>query len=74
MAPPPGTRAMGAHAHGHEMSAKEMYLEHTAKRHPFHVLPHSPWPLIASMGTFVSCLGETALSVYVVAGGLYRVD
>ena len=45
-------------AHGHEMSAKEMYLTHTANRHPFHVLPHSPWPLLAGMGAFVTMLGE----------------
>ena len=36
--------------HGHALSAKETYLEHTAKRHPFHVLPHSPWPLLAAGG------------------------
>jgi hypothetical protein len=33
--------------------------EHTAKRHPFHVLPHSPWPLMAGWGSFVACLGAS---------------
>ncbi len=48
---------MGTAAHGHEMSAKETYMSHTANRHPFHVLPPSPWPLLAGWGAFVTCLG-----------------
>lgn len=58
VAPGPGQRAMGSAAHGHELTAKEMYIAHTASRHPFHVLPPSPWPIMASGGTMVTMLGE----------------
>ncbi|KAG2483102.1 hypothetical protein HYH03_017996 [Edaphochlamys debaryana] len=59
--PPRSTRAMGsgAHAAGPE-AARDHYIEHTAKRHPFHVLPPSPWPLLAGWGSYVSCLGMVA--------------
>ncbi|GLC46869.1 hypothetical protein PLESTB_000665600 [Pleodorina starrii] len=60
LAPAPGQRAMGSAAHGHEMSAKDFYMSHVANRHPFHVMPPSPWPVLAGYGTFVSCLGMTA--------------
>lgn len=53
----PGQRAMGGG--GHALSAKETYLTHTANRHPFHVLPHSPWPLLAAGGAFVTMLGKS---------------
>lgn len=51
---------MGSHAAGHQ-TAKEFYMEHIGKRHPFHVLPPSPWPMLAGWGTYVSCLGEQQL-------------
>lgn len=51
------TRSMG---HGHAMSAKEAYLDHIGSRHPYHVLPPSPWPILASGGVMVACLGMTA--------------
>ncbi|PNW84118.1 hypothetical protein CHLRE_04g221700v5 [Chlamydomonas reinhardtii] len=57
--PPRGTRTMGSHAAGHQ-TAKEFYMEHIGKRHPFHVLPPSPWPMLAGWGTYVSCLGMAA--------------
>ncbi|EFJ47759.1 hypothetical protein VOLCADRAFT_81376 [Volvox carteri f. nagariensis] len=60
LAPAPGQRAMGSAAHGHEMSAKEFYMNHVANRHPFHVMPPSPWPVLAGAGTFVACLGMAA--------------
>ncbi|GIL61769.1 hypothetical protein Vafri_16154 [Volvox africanus] len=59
LAPAPGQRAMGSAAHSHA-SAKEFYMNHVANRHPFHVMPPSPWPLLAGWGTFVACLGMAA--------------
>lgn len=55
---------MGSAAHGHELTAKEMYIAHTASRHPFHVLPPSPWPILASGGTMVTMLGEPLTSAH----------
>lgn len=68
-APPPGMRLAQAYAtaaaHGHDdhhdhMTAKEVYMEHTAKRHPFHVMPPSPWPLLAAWGAGTGCLGMSS--------------
>ncbi|GFR41664.1 hypothetical protein Agub_g2406 [Astrephomene gubernaculifera] len=67
--PPRSARSMATAAHGHEMSAKETYMEHTAKRHPFHVLPPSPWPLLAGWGTLVLGLGAASYSHGLPGGG-----
>jgi hypothetical protein len=57
-----GQRAMGSAAHGHDASAKDFYMSHIANRHPFHVMPPSPWPILAGFGAFVACLGRYSFS------------
>lgn len=53
---PARPRGMASHA-GHALSAKETYIEHIAKRHPFHVLPESAWPVLSAWAAGNMCLG-----------------
>nr|AAG17278.1 cytochrome c oxidase subunit III [Polytomella sp. Pringsheim 198.80]AAK82665.1 cytochrome c oxidase subunit III [Polytomella sp. Pringsheim 198.80] len=56
----PPRRSMSSDA-GHHLSPREHYLVHTANRHPFHVLPDSPWPLF---GSWAACNVFLGLAQY----------